>query len=198
MAANIYDMPDGIVPRSMDLTLASNTKLFESTFNKSTTTAKFAGDRWQMTMNFENLDDEIDALSVFIYQIGGMSGRVRVPPFHRLGKNAEGTPKVQGANNTGGLLTTDEWLPSRVVLKAGAFFQVGEELKMVTEDIVSDVNGNATLKFVPWLRSSPADGADIITNKPTGLFRLSDDEVTMSLEPQNGSVSISFTEAFYV
>ena len=198
MATKIVDIPEHIKPRSMDLSLASNTKTFESTFNKSTTTAKFVGDRWQMSLSFENLDQEIDDLSSMLFSIGGMSGRIRVPPYHRIGAPAAGIPVVQGDNQTGGLLVTDGWLPNRVVLRAGQFFQVGEELKMLTEDARADSMGNATLQFVPWLRESPANNADIITKRPTGLFRLTEDVATMSLSPMNGEVSLSLTEAFYV
>lgn len=198
MASNILSIPEHIKPTSMELSLASNTKIFESTFNKSTTTAKFAGDRWQMTLNFENLDYEIDALSAMMYQIGGKSGRVRIPPYHRMGAPAAGLPVVQGGGQTGGIMNTDGWIPNRVVLRAGQFFQVGEELKMLVEDCVSDNSGNATMMFTPWIRESPVNNAEIITKRPTGVFRLTEDVATMSLEPMNGATTLTFSEAFYV
>ncbi len=197
MAANIIELPAGVRPSTMNLTFASNTKLFESTFNKSTSTAKFAGDRWKLTLNFENLDWEIDALTAFMINLGGMSGRVRVPVFHRLGEPARGNPTVNGGGQTGGLLVTKDWKPNQLVLGIGKFFQVGDELKMVTKDIVSDASGNATLEFAPWIRSEPADNSEIITYQPSGIFRPEDDEMTMNLEPGDGSFSISLTEAFY-
>ena len=198
MAANILDFPKGISPSTMSLTFASNTKVFESTFNKSTSTAKFAGDRWGLTLNFENLDWEIDALTAFMVELGGRNGRVRIPVFHRTGAPARGRPKVDGNSQLGGILNTKDWWPNQVVLKAGHFFQIGEELKMVTKDVITDASGNATLFFSPWLRESPSSDDEIITNNPTGIFRPEDDEVTMSLEPSNGTLTLSFTEAFYV
>ncbi|CAL9955991.1 distal tail protein [Vibrio phage 1254] len=198
MAANIIELPAGVEPSTMSLTFASNTKLFESTFNKSTSTAKFAGDRWKLTLNFDNLDWEIDALTAFMINLGGMSGRVRVPAFHRLGEPARGTPVVNGGGQTGGLLLTRGWKPNQLVLGIGKFFQVGDELKMVTKDIVADASGNATLEFAPWIRHQPDNNTEIITYRPSGIFRPEEDEMTMSLEPGDGSFSISLTEAFYV
>tara|TARA_R110002012_G_scaffold14925_1_gene60596 strand:+ start:183 stop:779 length:597 start_codon:yes stop_codon:yes gene_type:complete len=198
MASEILDIPEHIKPSTMSLTMASNTKVFESAFNKSTSTAKFAGDRWQLTLSFENLDYEIDTLSAFLFRIGGKSGRVRIPPYHRIGSPAAGSPVVQGSEQTGGMMTTKGWMVNRRVLRAGQYFQVGDELKILVEDCLSDNMGNATMIFVPWLRKSPSDGEKIITKRPTGIFRLTEDATEMELEPMNGSASVSFTEAFYV
>jgi hypothetical protein len=70
-----------------------------------------------------------------------------------------GTPLVAGASQTGASLNTDGWPATTTVLKAGDYFSVNGELKMVTADCVSDASGNATVEFAPILRSAPADNA---------------------------------------
>jgi hypothetical protein len=70
-----------------------------------------------------------------------------------------GTPLVAGASQTGASLNTDGWPATTTVLRAGDFFSVNGELKMVIADCVSDASGNATVEFAPILRSAPADNA---------------------------------------
>lgn len=193
----MIDFPSNIEPNSMELLFQSNTKVFESTFNRSATTSKFAGDRWKLVLNFKNLDWEIDALNAFMISLGGRSGRARIPMFHRPGAPAMGNPVVNGAGQTGGIIETNGWLPNKKVLSAGHYIGISDELKMVKKDVFSNQSGAATIEIAPWLRTSPADGTEIVTNRPHGIFRLEEDEVGMSMEPSNGAISLSFVEAFY-
>ena len=196
--AGVVDFPSGVKPSRAVLGMASNTKVSTSIFNQSTLTSGFIGDRWKFTLSFENLDVEIDELSAFMFSLGGMNGRVRLYPWHRAGRPAQGSPVVSSANESGGLLPTNGWRPNQMVLSKGSFFSVNDELKMITEDAITDINGAVTLKFTPWIRRSPKVGDVIKTDKPTGIFRLVEDEVSMNLEPGNGSGSLGFVEAFYV
>ena len=74
------------------------------------------------------------------------------------GTIAGSTLLVNGASQTGTSLT-DGAQASTTVLKAGDFFSVNNELKMVTVDATSDSSGDVTVNFVPSLRSSPSDNA---------------------------------------
>ena len=55
---------------------------------------------------------------------------------------------------------------------AGDFFQVGNELKMATQDASPDSTGAITLSFVPELRAAPANNTVLIMGpSATGVFR---------------------------
>lgn len=198
----IVTFPPEVLPSSMSVNLVSNTKIYESNFNRDTTTHRFKGERWQMTLNFDNIDNfsvrQIDIMQSFLWGLNGANGRFYMGDFSKQGVATRGAPVVQGANQSGKLLVTSGWTPNTLVIPRGKYFQVGTELKFATEDLYSDSQGGSTLKFTPSLRTSPANGAAIITENPVGVFRLVDDSqgsfnLSAGLE---GTVSIEVVEVF--
>lgn len=200
----MIDFPN-IAPQKMSVGLSSNSKLFESVFNKSTTTTKFAGDAITLNMSYEALDsgeyyseDEAAEMAAFQFELGGISGVAKIPMFHKAGAPAKGKPVTSVAEQLGGSLNTSGWFPKQVVLKRGDYITVNDELKMVLTDIVSDANGEAVISIVPWLRTATTVGTEIITQDPYGLFRSVDDDSVMDFTPMNGATTFEFKEAFYV
>lgn len=89
---------------------------------------------------------------------------------------AHATITVDGAGQTGNTLVTAGW--TVVGLGLGDFFSLGsgEEVRLyqLTAE-VTPVDGAATLQFVPALRSSPADGAEVEIASPGVLLRAASD-----------------------
>ena len=200
----VLTFPQEIIPNSMNINLVSNSKLFSSPFNNSVQTHAFTGSHWIMTLNFNSLDNinvrELDILQTFIWSLDGVNGRFTMPIFGRRGGPSRGTPTVEGNSQEGGLLLTKGWTPNSLVLPKASYFQIGDEIKQVKEDVVSNSAGFATLTFHPWLRKSPTTGDAIITDRPQGIFRLTDNaqgdfSIVSSMQAE---VSISVTEAFNV
>ena len=194
-----------IIPQSMTCGLSSNSKVFESVFNKSTSAVKFAGSSIVMSMTYDSLDrgetydyDEYNDLETFLFELDGMSGIAKIPLFYNVGAPAKGTPVISVADQLGGSISTNGWNPNQLVIKRGEFITINNELKKVMSNVMSDATGNATITIAPWLRSSPEVGTPIITENPYGLFRLTDDENQMDITAMNGGVTLSFKEAFYV
>jgi hypothetical protein len=92
--------------------------------------------------------------------------------------SVSGTPLVNGGGQSGTSLFTSGWTPSQTVLKAGDYFQIGSELKLMTADALSGVDGTAMLTFEPALRSIPVDHAGLIVTNPQCVMRLADDDQT--------------------
>ncbi len=91
--------------------------------------------------------------------------------------SAAGTPVVNGASQTGTTLATRGWTPSQTgALKAGDFFGLENRYHMLAADADADGAGNASLEIEPALRSSPADGAALVTAGPKCLMRLTSPE----------------------
>lgn len=192
--------PSQFIPQSMNWHLQYNSKSFKSTFNQSVNTHRFPGGMWQAQLQFKNLTRaQSDSLRVFLYRLGGANGRFLLWDFTKPGKPVMGNPVVAQNSQTGGLLLTSGWLPNRLILQAGEYFSVNNELKMVMNDVWSSSIGFATLEFEPWLRKSPKQGAPIVTETPTGMFKLIDDKQgNFQYRALFSDVSIAVEEAFYV
>jgi hypothetical protein len=171
------NFPD-IVPDAVVFGLESNTTVFESELSNAVQHGQLTGDRWNGVSTFTNRGG-LDArkLKAFVSALGGPSGRFKMSPpdMEQLGTRL-GAGAVAGANQVGNTIATGGWNPNQPILfEVGDYFEVNGELKQISERIASNGSGNATLKFSPPLRRSPANTATIITDNPMGLFYLADD-----------------------
>jgi hypothetical protein len=136
--------------------------------------------RWRFSFTLDQLEEADAALmQAFLAQLRGQAGRFFMYNMARTAPRgiATGTPLVKGASQTGTSLITDGWTISQTgILKAGDFFSVNGELKMVVADCNSDSGGNATITFEPPLRAAPADNAALTTASPTATFKLTADD----------------------
>lgn len=108
-------------------------------------------------------------------------------PLGRIPKGvATGSPLVDGAGHTGNLLPTKGWTPNTPnIMMAGDWLQLGTgvsaKLHRVTQNVNSDAGGNALLKIQGPIKVSPADNQAIIVNNAQGLFRLSSNDFSHSV-----------------
>lgn len=183
---------------NFDFRVTTNTQVFTSDLSASVKTGSLPGDHWSGTATWGKKDGDVaDQLVTFFRSLGGRAGRFTMWPFDRpLPKGtALGTPVVSGADQTGTTLTTSGWTPSQTgVLKAGDYFQVGDELKQLSADANADGSGNATLTFYPPIRVSPADASSVVIEYPRGVFMLTDDPGSSVTSPVIYSISIAFRE----
>ena len=196
----LVEYPMSIIPNSMTLNLRANTKTFTSSFNNSRLTAKFPGKHWVASLSFSNLyPREVAELKSFLWSLDGADGRFYMPLFDNMGAPAKGSPVALGTDQTGGVLTTNGWTPNTIILTRGDYFEINNELKMVTNTISSSATGQATIEFTPWLRTAAQTGDAITTLNPKGMFMLTDDsQGDIDFDPGFGSVSFDVVEAFYV
>lgn len=97
-----------------------------------------------------------------------------------------GTPIVKGASQTGASLNIDGATANVTGwLKAGDYIQLGSgstaRLHKVLVDADSDSIGNVTLELWPHIRVAPVDNSAVVVNSPRGLFRLSSNEQSWSI-----------------
>lgn len=77
---------------------------------------------------------------------------------------------VNGAGQTGRSLTTGGWPESDTVLSAGEFVTINDQLLQLTEDVVADGAGAATITFEPPIRVSPSNADAIEYRRPYALM----------------------------
>jgi hypothetical protein len=116
--------------------------------------------------------------------------------------SAGGTPLVNGASQIGNLINIDGCTNSQTGwLKAGDYVQFGSgsssSLHKVLEDVNSDSSGNATLEVWPSVRVAPADNSAVVTANASGVFRLSSNEQSWSVnEASVYGLTFGAVEAF--
>lgn len=167
-----------ITPNANNWGIQANSQTMQSELDGSVQTAALPGDKWADVLTFTNLFDvaKTRALIAFLASLRGESGRFYLsPPGYKRAGSGAGSPLVKGAAQTGLSIITDGWTASQTgVLLVGDYFQIGNELKMVTAGANSDPGGNATLYFTPPIRISPADNAAVVITKPTCIMKLKD------------------------
>lgn len=176
---SILSIPSGVVPNNLEWALKSNSAVFTSSLTGVTQTAPLPGDRWTAMLTFANrVGVEARQIRAFLSALRGMSGRFYLTPYDHPTPSgvATGAPLVKGALQTGATLLIDGCTSGiSGWLLAGDYFQIGNELKMVTADCNTNGSGETTLHFVPPIRTSPADNSAIIVNNPTCIMQLADD-----------------------
>lgn len=116
--------------------------------------------------------------------------------FSQGGTSSVGTAAVNGGSQTGRSLITDGWPENDTVLSAGEFVTINDQLLQLTADVVSDINGNATITFEPPIRSSPADNDPIEYLSPYALMYLTEIPAYTFETGWIYTVDLSFREAF--
>lgn len=175
----IISYPTSAVPDNATITLEANTTVFTSDLNRAVQTGEMDGARWRMILTYGNrIGAATRALRGFLAALNGRTNRFyMIPPDLDQQGTAGDTGIVNGAGQSGTTLNTAGWATSQPLLfAAGDYFEVNGELKIITEDISSDGAGEATLKFAPKLRTSPANSSPIETEEPRALMMLENDQ----------------------
>ena len=191
-----YTIPTTVGFSSVEFGLENNNQVFESPLSNSIQVSELTGARWYATFNLPPMKKEnsleyigfLQRLQGRVHSFFGYDANHRSPS----GTIAGSTLLVNGASQTGTSLILDGAQASTTVLKAGDFFSVNSELKMVTVDATSDSSGDVTVNFVPSLRSSPSDDAVITTTNPVCTMKLTGDSTTYSINTA-GIYGISFS-----
>lgn len=202
----IHEFPS-IIPDSTEWGLVTNTQIFTSPLSGDTQTVALPGARWVASLVFENMTPSVAReFMAFLLKLKGPAGRFRLHdhsnPTPRGVAATTGTyPLVEGVNQFGNQIYTKGWVSETGgQLLPGDYFQVGEELKMVTSSFYSNSSGKGSIEFEPPLRQTPIDSSNIILTEPTCVMRLSDDEQITWLNAESillSGITISCTEVFF-
>ena len=165
--------------RSSRFGLRANSQSFESPLTRTVQTLELTGSRWFATYELPAMKrDRASIWLAFLTSLQGRAGRFYGydPDCRRPRGTGAGTPLVNGAGQTGLNLVTDGWGVSQIVLRAGDYFTVNGELKLVTVDVTANGAGQANIAFTPSLRASPADNAALTLNDASCTMMLIDDD----------------------
>lgn len=167
-------------PSAMTFSLQPNTMRAESPLNRAVQTAELPGARWIASFSYQNLNDaDARIYKAWLNRLVGMAGRFYLCDYTHPAPagTAAGAPLVNGAGQAGRSIITDGWTVNQAnLLLPGDYIGIGGELKVITSLASSNSSGIATLTFEPPLRAAAADNSAIITNQPTCVMMLSNDQ----------------------
>nr|CBA76630.1 conserved hypothetical phage protein [Arsenophonus nasoniae] len=96
-------------------------------------------------------------------------------------------------------MLTRGWKKNLIVIRKGDYLTIGDELKIVTDNVFSDTNGNASIPISPMLRYAPKVNDKLETLSPFGIFKLTtNDQGSFQYRPGVFThVTLEFEEALY-
>jgi len=189
---DLIELPESACIASVVLTMTRAVGTTRSPFTFEESSFLWQGASWSLDFRLPPITDEAVAADwqAFGLLLEGSYGYFLMGnPAARLPRGvATGTPQVDGAGQDGTTLETKGWTPSTTgILKKGSMIQYGTgelaRLHMLVADADSDAAGKASLEIRPALRYSPADSAPIVINDAKGVFRLSDNDFSWSVDP---------------
>lgn len=194
------DFPTDLGVNNFTLRQRTAVSRTESPFTFSEQVYDWGGQIWEIEANLPLMNRATaEIYNSFLFKLKGKKGTftMAIPGAGAPRGTVTGTPVVNGASQTGSSLNVSGFGTSDTgVLLAGDYIQIGTgsstRLYKVLDDVNSDGSGNATLEIFPDLRSSPSNGAAIITSNAKGLFRLRDNMSPVTIDV-NSFYSIKFS-----
>ena len=190
-APQLIEMPDTCAA-SVIISLNRIIGETQSPFTFESQAFKWPGEQWGISLNLPNITKR-DIAAEWIAFGAAMEGKYNRfllgDPMGKVPRGvATGTPLVNGGGQSGNTLVTDGWTAStNNIMRKGDYIQLGTglsaKLHMLISDASSDSSGVANLNIVPALRQSPADNASIIVNNARGLFKLTQNTFSWSVNP---------------
>ena len=175
--------------------LNNRVQVFESALSGQTQTRILSGSVWKAEYTLPSMvRADWQVWTSFFDRLNGTAhtfNAIAVDNKATLGTST-GTPLINGGSQTGTSVLTDGWTNSTLVLKAGDFISFGSELKRVTQDVTSDGSGNATINFVPQIRSSPSDNGPITVSNCVCSMRLMLNDINFRIDPNAISEPLTF------
>lgn len=181
-------------PARIQLGMRSVVALVESVFSLAAQTQKHQGQAWLATVTWPILDRaDGEEVAAFLGKLNGVQRRFTMglpadlATARGSASSAPGTPVVDGASQTGGVLAI-RGAPAGVTgyLLKGDYFQLGTglttRLYKVLNDVDTDSAGDASIDIWPDLRISPGDGDTIVVSNPQGLWRLTSNLNTWDID----------------
>ncbi len=133
----------------------------------------------------------------FVVDCDGVANRFRLIACER--DQLAGSPAVvvDGGGQGGHMLATRGWGAAGLKLRRGQFVTVGEQLLTLMADVVADAAGKAVVRYKPYIRVTPADGAPIEVKRPYAVMAMSDPKNGWAVDVgQQYEVTFACEEAF--
>jgi len=180
-------LPTSIGIAQIELRATNAVAISRSPFTFQSQVHAYAGQSWQADVTLPSVRRDLaEDWVAWLISLKGQLGT-----FY-LGDPNAATPRgsardadtilVNGAVSSDNTISIDSAPASQTdYLKAGDYLQVGTQLFKVLKSVDTNVSGEATVDVWPDVRTSISDGAAVTVQNTKGLFRLSSNEQTFSI-----------------
>ena len=194
---SLITLPAQFVPRTCQLTLATNQRVSAAPFGGSEQAIDFLNDRWLCAVELPAARHANAAWrEAFIGALRGQTNTVVLWYFTCLelcgivrGTLTLGATAAQGAAS----IIVTGCSPATGTLLAGDMLGVGGLLLMVASDCTAS-GGTITVPITNRLRTAQSSGASVTWLKPTAVFRLLSTSGVFYEPGMSGAVSFDFGE----
>ena len=175
--------------RQITLRAVNVTAVSESVFTLRQQVFKHSGERWEAEVTLPQMArSDAEQWVAWLLSMRGREGTFLLgDPLGATPRgSAGGTPRVNGASQTGDSITIDGCTASQTGwLKAGDYIQLGSgagsSLHKVLQDVSSNGAGQATIDVWPSIRTAPADDSTVVVSAGKGVFRLATSNTEWSI-----------------
>lgn len=196
-----YAWPDDLVPYAVSYYLQPHTGGSESPFSRVSKVYGLSAPRWMCSMSFrggynglrdqEAFGPRLDAL---IAKLKGRQNRVTLHDFRRDRMRSPVWPRTAGnvAAILGATSITITGLPPGTKVYAGDYLGGDGRPHIITDDAFANGSGQAVVNFLPPFKAAVGLNAAVFA-KPTGLFRLTDDDAGSNAVEVGDAVTMTLT-----
>jgi len=176
--------PTHVKPSNITFRAVNTVGVSQSPFTYQQQAVAHAGQRWEVDVTLPSMARaDAEQWVAFLVSLRGRVGTFTLgdPVSATPRGSAGGTPLVNGASQTGGVLNIDGCTASQTGwLKAGDYIQLGSggstTLHKVLQDADSNGSGQVSLDLWPYIRTAPADDLAVVVTNTVGRFRLASNE----------------------
>jgi hypothetical protein len=154
-------------------------------------------DKWSGVLNFIPLrpQDDLGELVSWVERLGRVNKFFCYDPDRTTPKNGVVNGMVvDGASQVGNLLRVRSGPVSTTALVAGDYIEVADQYYQLVRDLRIGPQGTGMAHIMPSIRTSPADGEDVITNAPKMVARITSEVPRSSNHDKWTSLSVSWEE----
>ena len=176
--------PTHVKPSNITFRAVNTVGVSQSPFTYQQQAVAHSGQRWEVDVTLPSMARaDAEQWVAFLVSLRGRLGTFTLgdPVSATPRGSAGGTPLVNGASQTGGVLNIDGCTASQTGwLKAGDYIQLGTAgsatLHKVLADADSNGSGEVSLDLWPYIRTAPANDATVVVTNTVGRFRLASNE----------------------
>lgn len=193
-----------IAPDSAASDILSNVGTAVSPFTGGMQQTELPGARWKLSFGYSNLNSQQGRVLKAVKSM--LRGGANVATIYDLSYlprrlTEPGAPVINGAAQTGVLLSTTGWTPSIPVLEIGdqiSYLSTDGlyRMHMVTGSVSSNTAGVAVIPILPPIRNPPVQSAIVNSVKPT-ISAIWQDGGEVAVDGMMHATSFVFVEALY-